>query len=174
MNKNSKPISSTTQTDPDTTTAFFNFDAYVEALWTLDYLTPNVGKDGRPIVFTHPCRAPIRVTMLALLEKNGTEWRAAVQFRYWGSEDPSGRDDHKSGYYIGHPDNDAEALRSGLTDTFRSLEAYQAATTAIVRPLRYVSVRGRGDDVLRALQSVGMMMTVVPTGSLHHPTTSIN
>lgn len=88
-------------------------------------------------------------------------------FCYWGSDDPLGRDDCKCTYMFSG--NDAETMRSDMTTVLTECERMHAARGSLVRPLRSVEVGGNGTTYTRALQSLGLVITLRTTGLAPFP-----
>lgn len=152
---------------------WLSFQRHVEAIWFLEYTANNISEDDisgdgtNRIVRTQPFGARIRVSALAVLERDDAPdapraWRAKLMFRYWGSCDPLGRDDHKSFYVYGG--NDLQKLQSTVSSGLSAVQRHMTADEAVVTPLRYVSVGGSGAMFADALQSVGLGMTPHDTG----------
>ena len=154
---------------------WLSFDRYVDALWSLEYTANNsteddeLGDGSNRIVRTQPFGAPIRVSVLAVVERSDAStatnsWRATMMFRYWGSSDALGRDDHKS--FLTFSGNNLRHLRSSVSSAFAVLQHYNTVANTLVTPLRYVSVRESGAQLAYALESVGLQMTAHNTGQV--------
>lgn len=154
---------------------WLSFDRYVDALWFLEYTANNsreddeLGDGSNRIVRTQPFGAPILVSVLAVVERSDAStatnsWRATMMFRYWGSSDALGRDDHKS--FLTFSGNNLRHLRSSVSSAFAVLQHYNTVANTIVTPLRYVSVRGSGAQLAYAVESVGLQMIAHKTGQV--------
>ena len=169
--KNESTGSAHTPAEPQ---GWLSFDRYVDGLWFLEYSANNIdskdplGDGSNRIVRAQPFGEKIRVSMLVVLERNDAPeatyaWHAQMMWRYWGSSDPLGRDDHKSLHVFGGSDvhKMRSTIGSGLSRLQRDLPT---SGESIVTPLRYVAVGGSSDKFAHALQSVGLAMTVHGTG----------
>ncbi len=149
----------------------FEKDHYIEGVWLAQYVQTNATNDDEDrtddgthrLVRTVPHGWEVRTEMLAVLFRNGNEWRSTIRWRYWGGVDGEGVNDTKSVMTAGlgtlTPENVA-ALVSEHTAAFSKVEAH-LPQDVILSPVEYISVRGDYERYAAELKKAGVRTTVV-------------